>query len=132
METENPFGDTSSEHAEVLRLIANFWKFIPILVSDMLQQDDRPMKLSFIAKELHEQVKELMSWFSPTDDRPVQVSDYYRILFFMRDRTQPIVCALQQVADEMNIDLKVPYIQENGEIVVIELDQWIPERLLNR
>jgi hypothetical protein len=48
----------------------------------------------------------------------------------MRDKTQPLVIELEQIADEMGVDLVVP-IKNGNEFGAIKLSEWIPQRLIN-
>jgi hypothetical protein len=48
----------------------------------------------------------------------------------MRDKTQPLVVELEKIADEMGMDLMVP-MNENDEVVLVKISEWIPKRLIN-
>lgn len=130
MATENPFLENISEkQVEVLGFIMNFWRMIPQVVGMMLEEEPTE-ELSTLANQFRSQVVEMMSWFSKTDHRPVTVSEFYKILFLMRESTQPLVIELEQIAESRNIDLAVP--TRNGdEIIVIKLSEWIPKRIIN-
>jgi hypothetical protein len=118
METDDTFGSTNEQQADVIRLIVQFWKVLPKLLGMMIEEEPK-----------HEQVNEMRHLFSEQDDRPVSVSDFYRMLFLMRDKTQPLVIELEQIADEMGVDLVVP-IKNGNEFDAIRLSEWIPQRLI--
>ena len=130
METENPFSETINEkQVEILGFIMNFWKLVPQVVG-MMMDDEYTEQLGTLADKFRSQVLEMMSWFSKTDHRPVTVNEFYRIIFLMRESTQPLVIELEQVAEQRNIDLAVPTVQ-GDEIIPIKLSEWIPKRIIN-
>ena len=95
----------------------------------MMIEEEPKHELFKLADEFSSQVNEMRHLFSDKDDRPVSVSDFYRILFLMRDKTQPLVIELEQIADEMGVDLVVP-IKNGNEFDAIKLSEWIPQRLI--
>lgn len=129
METENPFGSVSKKQEETLGYIANFWRLLPQILMSMTQENHSEQLLA-VGEGLRSQVYEMMTWFSPTNHDPVSVSDFYKILFLMRDKTLPLVVELEEIADEMGIDLMVP-MNENDEVVLVKISEWIPKRLIN-
>lgn len=130
METSDPFGDINEKHIITLMYVANFWRLLPQLLMKM-SEHCQSERLDRVTHELHCQFLEMADSVFRTSDKPMTVSEYYRILFAMRDHTQPLVVELEQVADEMGMDLMVP-IANNGEIIAIKLSEWIPNRLINR
>jgi hypothetical protein len=128
METDDTFGSTNEQQADVIRLIVQFWKVLPKLLGMMIEEEPKH-ELFKLADEFSSQVNEMRHLFSEQDDRPVSVSDFYRMLFLMRDKTQPLVIELEQIADEMGVDLVVP-IKNGNEFDAIRLSEWIPQRLI--
>jgi hypothetical protein len=128
METDDTFGSTNEQQADVIRLIVQFWKVLPKLLGMMIEEEPKD-ELFTLADEFSSQVNEMKHLFSDKDDRPVSVSDFYRMLFLMRDKTQPLVIELEQIADEMGVDLVVP-IKNGNEFDAIKLSEWIPQRLI--
>ena len=129
METDDTFGKTNEEQAYIINLIVQFWKMIPKLIGAMVDNEPNE-KLFALANDFGSQLVEMKNLFSHKDDDIVSVSDFYRMLFIMRDKTQPLVIELEQIADEMGVDLVVP-IKNGNEFDAIKLSDWIPQRLIN-
>lgn len=130
METQDPFDErVSFSQVEQLRLMSNFWGLLPELMKDLIVENPLTFQLLSIAKRLDEQAQEAMSWFDRENQKPITVSLYYKLLFFMRDETQPLMVELESVAKELGHDIKVP-MRENGEVIAIQLSEWIPKRLI--
>lgn len=129
MDTENPFGSVDKEQEDVLGYIMNFWRLLPQIIMSMTKENSSE-KLLAVGEGFRSQVYEMMTWFSPSDDSPVPVADFYKILFLMRDKTQPLVVELEEIADEMGMDLMVP-MNENDEVILVKISEWIPKRLIN-
>ena len=129
METDDTFGSTNEQQAYVINLIVQFWKVLPKLIGMMIDEEPKN-ELFTLADEFRSQVNEMGTLFSHKDDGIVSVSDFYRMLFLMRDKTQPLVIELEQIADEMGVVLVVP-IKNGNEFDAIKLSEWIPQRLIN-
>lgn len=130
METQDPFDErVSFSQAEHLRLMSNFWGLIPELLKDLIVENPLTIQLLSIATRLDEQAQEAMSWFEKDSKKPITVSLYYKLLFFMRDETQPLMVELESVAKELGHDIKVP-LKDGSEVVAIQLSEWIPKRLI--
>lgn len=130
METQDPFDErVSFSQAEQLRLMSNFWGLLPELLKTLIVEYPLTMELLSIATRLDEQAQEAMSWFDKDSKKPITVSLYYKLLFFMRDATQPLMVELENVAKELGHDIKVP-VKDGDEVIAIQLSEWIPKRLL--
>jgi hypothetical protein len=129
METDDIFGSTNEQQADIIRLIVQFWKVLPKFLAMMIEEHPKD-ELFMLAEGFRSQVNEMGDLFSHNDDSPVSVSNFYRMLFIMRDKTQPLVIELEQIADEMGVDLVVP-IKNGNEFDAIKLSEWIPQRLIN-
>jgi hypothetical protein len=128
---DETFGSTNEQQADTIRLIVQFWKVLPKILDMMIDElDEKPkVKLFTLANEFSSQVNDMKHLLFDKDDTPVSVSDFYRMLFVMRDKTQPLVIELEQLADEMGMDLVVP-IKNGNEFDAIKLSEWIPQRLI--
>lgn len=130
METQDPFDErVSYSQAEQLRLMSNFWGLLPELLKTLIVEYPLTMELLSIATRLDEQAQEAMSWFEKDSKKPITVSLYYKLLFFMRDATQPLMVELENVAKGLGHDIKVP-VKDGDEVIAIQLSEWIPKRLL--
>ena len=129
METDDTFGSTNEQQADIIRLIVQFWKVLPKFLAMMIEEQPKD-ELFMLADGFRSKVNEMGNLFSDNDDSPVSVSNFYRMLFIMRDKTQPLVIELEQIADEMGVDLVVP-IKNGNEFDAIRLSEWIPQRLIN-
>lgn len=129
MSVNDPFGDVTPEHEHVLGNVANFWSILNVLLLNLIEREPRE-SLGHIVRKAQAQVEEMFGWFDKEDTRKVTITEFYRILFYMRDNTLPLVVELEQVANDMGVDLMVP-IRDNGGITAITLTEWLDSRVIN-
>lgn len=105
---QNPFGPIGDEHTEIINRISNFFLYLTVSVIQIMEHEGLDSyEWQSVWSRLAAQADEVMNTIIEAKKAEYfGVDDLYKIVFYMKEQTFPLMVELEQLADENNMDIR--------------------------